>query len=344
MASVKPFVASIGRSDIILVHVSDLLALVLSSTRSTNSRVNFAESAIASSPAKKRPRVSFAIWSFTESSDRDTSPSTPFFLLLCFPRSRSSSASSSLTRSRSSESSSFSSAFVVSAIHLLPVLDAESQFRFRNNLSIHRRHAVDDAARRDRFGDGHLDAKLVARHDRLQEPGFRRSEKEDAAFVEPLLRVFVALSKQQDRRLRHALDDQGAGHHGHAGKVAKEEYLVSADVLHRNDRFPLFEREHPIEHQKREFLGKKRAQLVELHAAARGCHGLRRSAGDSTGRRSTSDELMPSRLKALPMAMSPEVVVAWHVMPGSPHRGSASRKLTVGGTTCSRSVSRLAAT
>src|SRR6185436_8430228 len=274
-ASVKPFVASTGRSVIILVHVSWRLALLRSSTRSTKSRVNFAETAIASRPAKKRPRVSFAIWSFTASIDRLTSPSMPsFFLLLCLPRSFSSSSSSSLTRSRSSVSSSFSSAFVVSAMHLLPVLDAESQLRLRNNLPVNRRHAVDDAACRDRLGDRHLDAQLIARHDRPQKPGFCGAKKEHAVAVELLCRILLALSKQHNRGLRHALDDQGAGHHGHAREVAKEEYLVSADVLHCHDCFPLFERQDPVQHQKREFLRQQGAQLVEPHGAVRACHDL----------------------------------------------------------------------
>src|SRR6185503_6436021 len=185
---------------------------------------------------------------------------------------------------------------------------------------------------------------LIARHDRPQKPGFCGAKKEHAVAVELLCRILLALSKQHNRGLRHALDDQGAGHHGHAREVAKEEYLVSADVLHCHDCFPLFERQDPVQHQKREFLRQQGAQLVEPHGAVRACHDLGLSPEDSAGRRSTSEALIPSGPNELTIASSAAVLVACRVIPASPQRGSASRKLTVAGTTFSRSVRRLAAT
>src|SRR5262245_6685723 len=105
-------------------------------------------------------------------------------------------------RSRRSETSSRNSAFVVvSAMNVLPILAAECQFRLRDHPAVDRTHRVDDAARRNHLRDGDLQAQLVARHDRMQEPGLRGAEEKDAVLALAVRSRVETRAKQHDGRL-----------------------------------------------------------------------------------------------------------------------------------------------
>jgi hypothetical protein len=145
-------------------------------------------------------------------------------------------------------------------MEVLSVEERSQHLPFDGDLAVDERSA--DDLDKPAFGldDLALEAELVARHHGPPELHvIDLAEKNEFLFG-----LGDGIKKQYAARLGHAFDDQHAGHDPDRGKMTLKEFFVVADVLERDDRFPLLEREHPVDEEKRVAMGKKIQDVFDV--------------------------------------------------------------------------------
>ncbi len=119
--------------------------------------------------------------------------------------------------------------------------------------ALHLRHGVFEAEHL------HLNAKLIARHDRPAEFSFfDGSEKHDLAASVRSERAY-----KDAGYLRHGLYNEHARHNGIAGKMADEVRLVDGDILDPDDRI-IGDFHDSVDHQHRITVRQKRSDFLNI--------------------------------------------------------------------------------
>src|SRR5215471_19374450 len=101
-------------------------------------------------------------------------------------------------------------------LHLLLALGAKRELGVRHALPIDRRISFDYTTDRNRFDKGDLNLQLITWDNRFQKADFGPPEEEQGlVIVKHSPGRFSTLTEENERGLRHTLDDERPGHDRH---------------------------------------------------------------------------------------------------------------------------------
>src|SRR6185369_7018294 len=134
-----------------------------------------------------------------------------------------------------------------SAIPSFPRRDDTHDLSVGGQLTLNLRlavHALD--ARTDAQGSD-LEHQGIARNDRATKTCFFDPGKQNQL----LIAIFDLAQGQHRADLGQRFDNKHAGHHGRAGKVTLEEWLVDTDLFDSNDSFAGYKLDDAVDEEKR---------------------------------------------------------------------------------------------